>query len=112
MGITIYHNPACSKSRQTLSLLEKQGISPTIIEYLKAPPSVDELTAILDKLGKQPHDIIRKKEAKEEGLDLEASREELIEAIVTHPRALERPIVVNGDKAAMGRPPEAVLAIL
>jgi len=112
MGITIYHNPRCSKSRQTLALIEQQGISPTIVEYLQNPPNVGELTEILAKLGKQPSDIIRRKEAKEEGIDLGAHAAKLIEDLVSHPRALERPIVVNGDRAAMGRPPEAVLAIL
>ena len=112
MSITIYHNPRCSKSRQTLALLEEKGITPVIIEYLETPPSVQELTTILTKMGKGPQDILRRKEAKEEGIDLSSDGDQLIKAIVAHPRALERPIVVNGDKAAMGRPPEAVLNIL
>lgn len=112
MSLTIYHNPRCSKSRQTLTLLEEKGISPTIIEYLQNPPSAKELTGILAKMGKRPLDIVRRKEAKEEGINLNASDADLIKALVTHPRALERPIVVNGDKAALGRPPESVIEIL
>ena len=112
MSITIYHNPRCSKSRQTLALLEEKGIKPTIIEYLETPPSAQELTDILAKMGKGPQDILHRKEAKEEGIDLNSEDDQLIKAISAHPRALERPIVVNGDKAAMGRPPEAVLNIL
>jgi arsenate reductase (glutaredoxin) len=112
MSVTIYHNPRCSKSRQTLQLLQDNGIEPTIIEYLNTPPSAEELAEILTKMGKGPRDVIRKKEAAEEGIDAALDGEELIKAIVTHPRALERPIVVKGDKAAMGRPPESVLEIL
>ena len=112
MSITIYHNPRCSKSRQTLALLEEKGITPTVIEYLQTPPSAQELDEILTKMGKSPQDILRHKEAQEEGININAERDQLIQALVDHPRALERPIVVNGDKAAMGRPPESVLAIL
>ena len=112
MGVTIYHNPRCSKSRKTLSLIEDQGISPTIIHYLETPPSADELGEILKKMGKKPKDILRLKEAKEEGVPLDANDTDLVRAIVAHPRVLERPIVVNGNKAMMGRPPEAVLDIL
>ncbi|NQW00790.1 MAG: arsenate reductase (glutaredoxin) [Rhodospirillales bacterium] len=112
MGVTIYHNPRCSKSRQTLSLLEDKGVSLTVINYLETPPSEKELTEILVKMGKRPQDILRRKEAREEGIDLTADDAGLIKALVSHPRALERPIVVNGDKAAMGRPPESVLDIL
>lgn len=112
MGVTIYHNPKCSKSRQTLALLEEKGISPTIIHYLETPPSAQELGDILKKMGKTPADVVRKKEAKEEGVDISADAAQLTKAIVEHPRVLERPIVVNGAKAAMGRPPEAVLDIL
>ena len=112
MSVTIYHNPRCSKSRQTLALLEDQGITPAIIEYLNTPPSAKELTELLRKMGKKPLDIVRRKEAREEGIDLGADDATLIQALATHPRALERPIVVNGNKAAMGRPPESVLAIL
>ncbi|MFH1805962.1 MAG: arsenate reductase (glutaredoxin) [Pseudomonadota bacterium] len=111
MTVTIYHNPRCSKSRQTLDLIREQGISPTVIDYLATPPSAAELADILRKLGKQPEDILRRKEAREEGID-GLSGDALITALAAHPRALERPIVVNGNKAALGRPPENVLAIL
>lgn len=113
MSVTIYHNPRCSKSRQTLELVRAKGIEPEIVEYLSTPPSEDELAAILTKMGKTAHDIVRKKEAREEGIMVAAmDNAQLIHALVTHPRAIERPIVVNGDKAAMGRPPESVLDIL
>ncbi len=112
MGTTIYHNPRCSKSRQTLALLEENGVTPTIIHYLDNPPTGEELTEILSKMGKEPGEVIRRKEAKEEGISLDLNKADLIQAIVNHPRVLERPIVVNGNKAAMGRPPESVLEIL
>ncbi|KJE33777.1 arsenate reductase [Thalassospira sp. HJ] len=111
MMVRIYHNPRCSKSRQTLALIEEQGITPDVIAYLDTPPTPQELSGILDMLGMKPEDILRKKEAKEEGIaDLRG--DELIEALCAHPRALERPIVVNGNKAVLGRPPENVLEIL
>ena len=110
---TIYHNPRCSKSRQTLGLLEERGIEPEIIEYLSHPPTVDELKNILAMLGKGPRDIMRKKEAKEAGLDDAALDDEaLIRGMVENPIVMERPIVINDGKAAMGRPPESVLEIL
>jgi arsenate reductase (glutaredoxin) len=111
--VTIYHNPRCSKSRETLALIQGQGVEPVIVEYLKTPPSVEELTRILALLGKGPRDILRKKEAAEAGLDPDAlSDAELIQAMVAHPAVIERPIVVAGNKAALGRPPESVLDIL
>ena len=113
MSVTIYHNPRCSKSRQTLELIREQGVEPEIVEYLDTPPSAAELKAILGKLGKTAAEIVRKKEAKEEGIDVDALGEDgLIAALAAHPRAIERPIVVKGSKAAMGRPPESVLDIL
>ncbi len=115
MTIAIYHNPRCSKSRQTLELLRNQGIEPTIIEYLKTPPSIDELKAVIKALGIAPRDLLRKGEAiyKELGLhDSNPSDEALIQAMVTHPVLIERPIVIRGDKAAIGRPPESVLTLL
>lgn len=115
MTIAIYHNPRCSKSRQTLELLRNQGIEPTIIEYLKTPPSIDELKAVIKALGIAPRDLLRKGEAiyKELGLhDSNPSDEALIQAMVTHPVLIERPIVIRGDKAAIGRPPESVLNLL
>lgn len=113
MTVTIYHNPRCSKSRKTLALLQENGIVPTIVEYLKETPSVDELKEILEKMGKSPRDIMRKKESKEVGLsDPSLTDEALLEGMVAHPTTIERPIVVKGNKAAMGRPPEDVLKIL
>lgn len=111
--VTIYHNPRCSKSRETLKLIEDRGIVPTVVEYLQTPPSAEELTRILARLGKTPAEIVRKKEAAEAGIDPAAlSEAELVRAMVAHPAIIERPIVVAGDKAALGRPPESVLAIL
>ncbi len=113
MTTTIYHNPRCSKSRQTLSLLRERGIEPEIIEYLVTPPSAEELKNILGLLGKSPRDIMRKKEAGEAGLDDPALDDEaLIAGMVANPIVIERPIVVNGGKAALGRPPESVIDIL
>lgn len=111
--VTIYHNPRCGKSRDTLKLIEDQGIVPRVVEYLKTPPSAAELAAILVALGKAPVDILRKKEADEAGIDPTALDDAaLIAAMVANPVVIERPIVVNGAKAALGRPPESVLAIL
>ena len=113
--ITIYHNPRCSKSRATLALLQEQGVQADVVEYLKAPPSVAELEDILDMLGLEPRDLIRRKEAeyREAGLDETGlSREQLIEAMVKHPKLIERPIVISNGRAAIGRPPEKVLEIL
>ena len=115
MSIVIYHNPRCSKSRQTLALLTEQSIEPEIIEYLNTPPSEAELDRILTMLGRQPDELMRKGEAvyKELGLkDANLGRDGLIKAMVENPILIERPIVVNGDRAAVGRPPESVLDIL
>ena len=116
MSIKILHNPRCSKSRQTLQLLKEKGIEPEIIEYLKNPPSEQELSDILDKLGlDDPRELMRKKEKeyKEAGLDDESlSKEALIAAMMKYPRLIERPIVLANGKAAIGRPPENVLEIL
>ncbi|BBA33764.1 arsenate reductase family protein [Methylocaldum marinum] len=115
MSVTIYHNPRCSKSRATLELLRNKGIEPTVIEYLKTPPSVSELESILVKLGMEPRDLMRKGEAvyKEAGLNnAELERKALIAAMVENPILIERPIVLANDKAAIGRPPENVLEIL
>ena len=115
MAVKIYHNPRCGKSRQTLQLLQEQGVDPEIIEYLKTPPSAKELNDILQKLGMEPRELMRKKEAeyKASGLDDNTlDRQALINGMVNNPILIERPIVVTDDKAAIGRPPEAVLAIL
>ncbi len=113
MAVTIYHNPRCSKSRQTLALLREQGVTPTVVEYLNEPPSVAEIKRILALLGLPPRALLRAKEAKEAGLDdPELSDDALIEGMAAHPAVIERPIVVAGGKAALGRPPERVLDIL
>ena len=115
MAVTIYHNPRCSKSRRALQLLQDQGIEPEIVEYLKTPPSADEMDAVLAKLGLEPRALMRTKEAayREAGMaDQELSRRALIDLMVANPIVIERPIVVNGARAALGRPPESVLSIL
>jgi arsenate reductase len=115
MGVTIYHNPRCSKSRQTLQLLRDKGVEPEIVEYLKTPPDAENLEAILDMLGLEPRELMRRKEKdyKQLGLDDQSlSREELIDAMVAHPKLIERPIVIKAGKAALGRPPESVVEIL
>ena len=115
MAITIYHNPKCSKSRQTLELLQQNGITPTIIEYLKTPPTAEKLKKILDLMGLAPRDLMRKKEAvyAECGLDDPSlSDAALIDFMIQHPILIERPIVLAKGKAALGRPPEQVLDIL
>ncbi len=115
MSIKIYHNPRCSKSRQTLQLLEEHGAQFDVIEYLKQPPSKPELVAIIKQLGKSPRDVMRKGEAiyKELSLsDQTLDDEHLLSAMLEHPILIERPIVVANNKAAIGRPPESVLGIL
>ena len=115
MTVTIYHNPRCSKSRQTLQLLKDKGIEPIVIDYLKTPPDAETLDKLLTMLSLQPRELMRRKEAeyKEHGLNDESlSREQLIQAMVNYPRLIERPIVVADDRAAIGRPPEAVEEIL
>lgn len=109
---TIYHNPRCSKSRATLQLLEDKGEKLNIVEYLTSPPSADELKRILTMLGKKPADILRSKEAREAGVDATLDGDALIAAMVANPAVIERPIVVKGARAAIGRPPESVLDIL
>ena len=111
--IVIYHNPRCSKSREALRLLTEKGANPRVVDYLATPPSAAELARILALLGKRPRDILRAKEAAEAGIDAAALDDgELIAAMVAHPIVIERPIVVAGAKAALGRPPEAVLGVL
>lgn len=111
---TIYHNPRCSKSRQTLALLEEYGVSPEVVEYLKTPLDRAYLKDIVVKLGCSAHDLLRTKEAEynEAGLSTDSTEDEVITAIVQYPKLLERPIVVSGTKAVIGRPPENVLALL
>ncbi|HEU0157526.1 MAG TPA: arsenate reductase (glutaredoxin) [Stellaceae bacterium] len=111
--VTIYHNPRCNTSRKTLALLRQKGVEPHIIEYLKTPPSAAELKKILGQLKLPASRLVRKKEAAAAGIDPSAlSEDQLIAALVAHPITIERPIVVSGGKAALGRPPEAVLAVL
>ena len=115
MSVTIYHNPRCSKSRQTLALLRERGIEPEIVEYLKTPPDAETLGALLSKLGLKARGLMRRREAayRENGFDDPGLGEEaLIAAMAAHPILIERPIVVSGARAALGRPPENVLAIL
>lgn len=115
MTVTIYHNPRCSKSRQTLALLREQGIEPDIIEYLKAPPAANELKRIIDLLEIGPRQLMRTGEVEYKDNDLadeSLADSALIQAMCDHPRLIERPIVVAGDRARIGRPPEAVLDIL
>ncbi|MED5365907.1 MAG: arsenate reductase (glutaredoxin) [Pseudomonadota bacterium] len=115
MTVTIYHNPRCSKSRQTLALLQERGVTPTVVEYLKTPPDAATLGDILAKLGCPPRQLMRVKEAVYRELSLgdeNLSDADLIQAMVDNPILIERPIVLAGDRAALGRPPEAVLAIL
>ncbi len=115
MSVQIYHNPRCSKSRQTLQLLNEQGIEPEIIEYLKNPPSAEKIEEILTMLDIEPRQLMRKNEAeyKDNNLnDTSLSREALIKAMVQMPKLIERPIVLANNKAAIGRPPENVLNIL
>lgn len=113
---TIYHNPRCSKSRQTLALLQDAGVQPRVVEYLKTPPTAAQLDAILRKLGRAPETVIRFGEsvARELGLHKTDQRErgEWIRLIAEHPILLERPVVVHGDQARLGRPPEAVRDLL
>ncbi len=112
---TIYHNPRCSKSRQTLELLRENGVEPKVVEYLKTPPSQKELTQVLKLLNKQPQELMRKKEAeyKDAGLnDDTLSVKEQIKRMVENPKVIERPVVFSDTKAAIGRPPESVLDIL
>ena len=115
MSITFYHNPRCSKSRQTLKLLEELGKNPKIIEYLNNPPTADKLREILSLLEMSPRDLMRKKEDEYKELGLaksDLSDEDLIDCMVKNPILIERPIVVVDGKAVLGRPPEQVLNIL
>ncbi len=116
MKITIYHNPRCSKSRQTLALLEENGLAPEVVEYLSTPPSRVELKKILKMLSMQPRDLMRKNEAEYQALgldDINLSDEALIDAMFETPKLIERPIVVvNDSRAVIGRPPENVLTII
>lgn len=113
--LTLYHNPRCSKSRGALELLEERGLAPTIVRYLETPPDTATLNALLGKLGIAPRQLLRTGEEEYKALDLAnpaLSDAQLIDAMVQHPKLIERPILVVGDKAVIGRPPEKVLEIL
>lgn len=113
--VTIYHNPRCTKSRQTLQLLEDKGITPTVKKYLEDAPSTTELKTVLSQLGMTARELLRVKEAeyKENGLDdLTLSEDQIIEVMTQVPKLIERPIVIKDGKARIGRPPENVLEIL
>lgn len=115
MDLILYHNPRCSKSRQTLALLCERGMEPQIIEYLKAPPDESVLREVLRKLEIAPSELLRTGEAayKELGLgDPEIADADIIAAMAAHPILIQRPILIAGDQARIGRPPEAVLEIL
>jgi arsenate reductase (glutaredoxin) len=113
MPVTMYHNPRCNTSRRTLALLREKGVEPTIIEYLKTPYTARQLKELLGQLKMPAKRLVRKKEAAAAGISPEEMSEEaLIAAMAEHPIIVERPIVVAGGKAALGRPPEAVLTVL
>lgn len=113
--VTIYHNPRCSKSRQTLALLEEKGITPVVKKYLDEAPSAAELASVLSQLGMSARDLLRNKEAeyKEHGLDDSSlSEEQIIQIMSEVPKLIERPIVISKGQARIGRPPESVLEII
>lgn len=113
--LTLYHNPRCSKSRGALELLEARGLQPTVVRYLETPPTAAELTALLAKLKLPARDLLRTGEDEYKALNLaDASLTEtqLIAAMAEHPKLIERPILIAGDKAVIGRPPERVLELL
>ncbi|MBL4807987.1 MAG: arsenate reductase (glutaredoxin) [Rhodobacteraceae bacterium] len=114
MTIKIWHNPRCSKSRATLALLIENGVEPEILDYQKTPPTADELRRVITALRIKAIDLVRTNEAafKDANLTKESTDDALIAAMVQTPKLIERPVVLNGDKAAIGRPPEQVLAIL
>lgn len=114
-SVTLWHNPRCSKSRGTLELLQARGIDARVVDYQKTPPTAAEIERALKLLGKQPHELMRKGEPLYAELhldDAQLTHGQLIAAMAAHPILIERPIVFANGKAALGRPPEAVLAIL
>ena len=115
MSLTIWHNPRCSKSRQTLDLLKSRGVEPTVREYLKEPPSKAEVEKLIAHVGGDPRELIRDGEAEFKALKLkkaDLTKADIVQAIAEHPILLQRPIVVKGTQAAIGRPPDAVLPLL
>jgi len=109
---TIFHNPRCTKSRQTLALLRERGVEPDVVLYLDSPPDAAALRDLLTKLDLPASALVRKKEHRELGLDPTDDDDELVRRMAAHPRIIERPIVVRGDRAVLGRPPENVLDLL
>lgn len=115
MSVTIYHNPKCSKSRQTLQLLQERNIQPEVVQYLDTPPDAETLIYIMDLLGLEPRQLMRTGEAayRDNNLaDQSLTRNQLVQAMIDNPVLIERPIVVAGNRARIGRPPEKVLEIL
>lgn len=114
LTVTIWHNPRCSKSRAALALLQEAGIEPVIRRYLEDPPTAEEIARVLTLLGGAAIDLVRTGETEFRESDLTPSSDDgaLIAAMVRHPRLIERPVVIKGDRAAIGRPPEAVRNIL
>jgi arsenate reductase len=113
--LILYHNPRCSKSRSALELLEQRGLSPSVIRYFETPPSAAELQQILARLGISPRQLLRSGEEEYKTLNLAdptLTDGQIIDAMVAHPKLIERPILVAGDVAVIGRPPEKVLEIL
>ena len=112
--ITIWHNPNCSKSRKALGILEERGYDPNVVKYLEASPNADEVNALLKKLGCEPRALMRTKEARyqELGLDAVTDASALVHAMVENPILIERPVIVRGERAVIGRPPERVLELL
>ncbi len=112
--VVIWHNPRCSKSRQTLALLEERGVTPTVIRYLESPPSPAELRDALEALGLSPRELMRKKEPQYRDLDIEHggfTHAEEVDLMCAHPALIERPVVLYGGRAVLGRPPSNVLQI-
>lgn len=115
MQVRIYHNPRCSKSRQALQLLREHGIEPEVVEYLNTPPGWQELDQLLGMLGGEPRDLLRTGEPEYQAAGLDDAalpRDAVLQALQAHPRLLQRPIVVRGERAVIGRPPERVLELL
>ena len=109
---TIFHNPRCTKSRQTLALLQERGVEPDVVLYLDSPPDAATLRELLTKLDLPASALVRKKEHRELGLDPTDDDDEWVRRMAAHPRIIERPIVVRGDRAVLGRPPENALDLL
>ena len=113
MSITIYHNPRCSKSRETLAIIQDNGVTPTVVEYLKTPLSAEALSQLLSKLNMKPSELVRKKEKLYSELNLKIADEKtLLTTMAANPTLIERPIVTTDTKAIIGRPPENVLTLL